>query len=57
MFFSNLVDVNIIFLIGGLLECDYVKYVIRRKFVLKCVVFMSYVDVFKGVVYIGYMIN
>lgn len=57
VFSSNLADVNTILLIGGLSECDYVKHAIRRKFVSKRVVFMSYVDVLKGAVYIGHMIH
>lgn len=30
---GDLVDVDILFLVGGLLECDYVKWVVKSYFV------------------------
>lgn len=54
---GDLADVDTLLLVGGLSECDYVKQAVKRYFVQKHVVCLSYLDVLRGAVYIGHMID
>lgn len=52
-----MVDVEVIFLIGKLLESDIVENVVRKYFGKNCIM-ICYIDVvLLGVVYIGYLVN
>lgn len=54
---GDLADVDTLLLVGGLSECDYVKRAVKSYFVQKHVVCLSYIDVLRGAVYIGHMID
>lgn len=54
---GDLADVDTLLLAGDLSECDYVKQAVQTYFVQKRVVCLSCVDVLKGAVYIGHMID
>lgn len=52
-----MLGVEVIFLIGKLLESDIVKNVVRKYFGKNCIM-IFYIDVvLLGVVYIGYLVN